>query len=115
MQAKTFAIFVSIVVMLIIINLIRRQKMTFKYSVLWLTTGVLAVVFAIWDSWLGQISNAMGFALPSNFVFFCLLAFLLLQSLFLTIYLNQQNTRLEALAQAIAILSAQDKKDDLKK
>ncbi len=110
MQARTVAIFVSVVIMLVVINLIRRQKMTFKFSVLWLGTSVIALFFSIVDQALFQISSWMGFTLPSNFAFFCLLAFLLLQTLFLTIYINEQNSRIEALAQTVGILEYQCQK-----
>jgi len=110
MQSRTFAIMVSVLIMLIVINLIRRQKMTFKYSMLWLATSLAALLFSIFDQALNQISSMMGFALPSNFVFFCLLSFFIIQSLFLTIYVNQQNSRIEALAQAVGILEYQQQK-----
>lgn len=115
MQARTVAILVSVAIMFVVINLIRRQKMTFKYSVLWLGTSSVALFFSIFDEILFKISDAMGFTLPSNFAFFCLLAFLLLQSLFLTIYMNEQNSRIESLAQAVGILEHQrNKSNELK-
>lgn len=104
MQSKTFAILAAVLVLIFVVDLIRREKMTFKYSVSWLG-GCLGVLFlAINDGLLARISSLAGFALPSNFVFFTLLLFLILVSLRITLQLNEQNTRAEALAQAIAAL-----------
>lgn len=112
MQAKTFAILTTLVILGLVIDLIRREKMTFKYALAWFAGCAIALVFAIQDSWLISVSKALGFSLPSNFIFFILLAFFILLSLLLTIHLNEQNSRSEALAQSVALL--QNELDHLK-
>ncbi len=110
MQAKTFALIMTALILFFVLNLIRRQKMSFKYAVVWLLSSSLTILFSIQDTWLQTISKWAGFVLPSNFVFFLLLIFVILFSLLLTLYINEQNSRTEALAQAIAKLDYRLKK-----
>ncbi len=115
MQAKTFAIIASASILITVIDLIRREKMTFKYSVLWLTASAASLFFACFDQFLVAIARAAGFELPSNFVFFMLLVFFIFQNLFSTIHLNQQNIRTEKLAQTIGILEHDLNRSAIKK
>jgi len=104
MNVKYFAIACSLAVAIFVIELIRREKMTFKYALTWLATSFVVVSFAVFDGALHRVSQLAGFALPSNFIFFLLLLFTIFFSLLLTIYINEQNKRSEILAQSLAIL-----------
>ena len=104
MNTKRLLVASALAILFFVIELIRRQKMTFKYSLFWLAS-CLAVLFFAWrDQFLIALSQWAGFVLPSNFIFFLLLVFFILLSLFLTLYVNEENNRSETLAQAIALL-----------
>lgn len=110
MQAQTFAIFVSFLIFAFVIDCIRRQKMTFKYSTFWLGASAVVFFLALNKNFLEKISKLAGFTLPSNFIFFLLLSFFVFLSLLLTIYINEQNSRTENLAQAMGALEYKFKK-----
>ncbi len=110
MQPKTFALIMTAFILISVINLIRRQKMTFKYALAWLTSCTLVIILTIQDSWIGSLAEWAGFALTSNFIFFLLLIFVIFFSLLLTIHINEQNSRTESLAQALAKLDHRLKK-----
>lgn len=110
MHPKIFALITAGTVLFFVIDLIRRQKMTFKYALTWLVTSGLVLFFTIQDPWLNQLAQWAGFTLPSNFIFFLLLVFVIFFSLLLTLYMNEQNSRSEALAQAIARMDLRIKK-----
>lgn len=104
MQAKTFAIICALTVLFFVLDLIRRQKMTFKYSLFWLGGSATVILLALNHRIVFRLSEMAGFQLPSNFIFFLMMTFFLLLSLFLTVYINEQNSRAEALTQAVGIL-----------
>jgi len=104
MQAKYFAIFVAVSIFLFVVELIRKQKMTFRYSVFWLSACVFVLLFSIADHLLIPTAHFFGFTLPSNFVFFLVQVFFLFLSLFLTLYINEQNNRTDTLIQQVGIL-----------
>lgn len=110
MQAKTFAILIAIFIFLLIVDLIRRQKMTFKYSLFWLSASAATLFLAVFDNTLHSLSRLAGFELSSNFVFFLFLAFISTLCLFLTVYINEQSDRTEKLAQALGLLDCRVRK-----
>ncbi len=114
MRAQTFAIIISFLILLFVIDSIRRQKMTFKYSALWLGTCTAVAFLALNENLIAKISKLAGFALPSNFIFFLLLSFFVFLSLLLTIYINEQNSRTETLSQAVGALEYKIKKIEKK-
>ena len=103
-QTQVVSLVVSLVIFCFVIELIRREKLTFKYAVGWLCASGAAVVFSIFEEGLFKISEWMGFELPSNFIFFTLLCFFVLLSLLLTIFLSQQNNRNDAMARKLGLL-----------
>lgn len=104
MGIKWLAIIISLVVLLATIELVRRERLTFKYALGWLVISVLALLFALFDQLVFRIAYTLGFELPSNFIFFSLLVFFVFLSLFLTIFLCEQNNRNDTIAQKIGIL-----------
>lgn len=104
MGVKTFAILVACTIFIMVLELIRRQKMTFKYSLAWLSASATVVFFAFNERVLFGLAKWVGFQLPSNFIFFSLLVFFVVLTLLLTLYINEQNTKTEKLAQAVGIL-----------
>ncbi len=104
MQAKTFAILAAFFIFAGIINQIRRQRMTFRFSVLWLAGSILVLFLAFNDGLLSKIAKWAGFELTSNFIFFLFMCFFILVSLCLTLYINEQTTRTERLVQSLGIL-----------
>lgn len=104
MIIKIFAISVSSVILILVIELVRREKLTFKYALGWMVISLIAIFFEIFDHLLFEISQLLGFTLPSNFIFFVLLTFFIFLSLFLTVFLCQQNSRNDIMAQKIGML-----------
>jgi hypothetical protein len=97
-------------VFLSIVELARREKISFKYAMPWFVVSLVAIFFAVFDRWLLGIAFALGFELASNFVFFaCLCGFVFL-SLFLTIFVCQLNERNEKMAQMIGLLEYEIRK-----
>ena len=113
MGIKLFAILVSLLLLLSTFDFVRRGKLTFKYAFGWIALSALAVFFIVFDSFLFNFSRMLGFVLPSNFVFFVLLAFFVFFSLFLTVFLCQQDNRNDTMAQKIGILEME--MEELKK
>lgn len=110
MQPKLFALIMTVLILIAVIELIRRQKMSFKYAFAWFILILGVIFFTIFDSWLLKIARWAGFTLLSNFVFFLLLIFVIFFSLLLTIHINEQNNRTETTVQALAKLHYRIKK-----
>lgn len=88
----------------VIIELVRRERLTFKYAAGWLLLAVLGFLFSRDDRFLRWAAERLGFELLSNFVFFSVLCGFVFLSLYLTILLCQQNERNDRIAQRLGLM-----------
>jgi hypothetical protein len=93
-----------VAIFLFVIDLVRRRRLTFKYAVAWLLVSGGAIFFAFFYRLLFALAALLGFELPSNFIFFALFCVFVFLSLLLTVFLCQQNSRNDVMAQKIALL-----------
>ena len=104
MNIHVVAFAVSVAIFLFVIDLVRRRRLTFKYAVAWLMVSGGAIFFAVFYRLIFCCAALLGFALPSNFIFFVLFCVFVFLSLLLTVFLCQQNSRNDVMAQKIALL-----------
>jgi hypothetical protein len=104
MTTKSLAILLAVLGLVFIVELVRRERLTFKYASTWMMIFLAAAFFAVFDNLLQAIATFFGFELTSNFVFFAILSGFVFLSLLLTIFLCQQNDRNDKMAQKIGLL-----------
>ncbi len=95
---------VSIVVMLLIIELVRRRKLREEYSWLWLLTGSVILLLMMWVDLLKWVTHMVGAIVPSSTVFFLAFLFLMLISLHFSVVISRLTDRNKELAQQHALL-----------
>lgn len=110
MNIKILSIVVTSLFLLGVLELTRREKLTFKYSFAWMGMCVLAIFFEVFDNYLVSIAAMFGFELASNFIFYVLLSVFVLLTLLLTVFLCQQNDRNNKMAQKIGQLELEIEK-----
>jgi hypothetical protein len=110
MKAQYAAIVFSAAVLLFVVDLVRREKLTFRYAAGWMAASAVALLIAVFDEWLERIAHAFGFQLASNFIFFLVLGGLVLMTLLMTLFLCRQNKRNDRLAQKIGMLELEIEK-----
>jgi hypothetical protein len=96
----------------IVLELVRRRHLQERYSLLWLLTGVVILIFAVWQRALSELASAMGIVYPPSALFVLLGAFFLVVLLhYSTVIskLSEQNTRL---AQRLALLEERQRADE---
>jgi hypothetical protein len=101
-KVLTFAL--SLFMLLLVLELIRREKLTFKYAFGWMIVSVMAILLVLCDQFLFSLANFFGFQLASNFIFFSILSVFVFLSLLMTIFLCQQNSRNDTIAQKIGMM-----------
>ncbi len=94
---------VSISILIIVFELIRRRRLREEYSLLWLLSGVVILLFSIFPGLLDVISKAMGiYYLTTLFVISFL--FLLFIVLHFSTVISRLSERNKDLAQELSIL-----------
>ena len=107
---RVLAFVLSFILFMVVIELVRREKLTFKYAVGWLAASLAGMCSVIFDDVLYGISKWLGFQVASNFIFFGLISIFIFLGLVMTIFLCQQDNRNHTMAQKIALLELELKR-----
>ncbi|WP_037575540.1 DUF2304 domain-containing protein [Phaeacidiphilus oryzae] len=104
MQLSVLTSVTSVVIVLCILELLRRQQLREKYAVVWLLIGLAVMPLGFDPSLLDSVAGAMGVASGASLVLFSGFVLILLVSL----HLSWETSRLEAetrsLAEEVALL-----------
>jgi hypothetical protein len=103
-RVKIVALVISIGMMLLIIELVRRRKLREEYSWLWLLTGSVIIVLMMWFGLLKWTTHLIGAIKPSSAIFFLAFLFLFIISLHFSVVISRLTDRNKELAQKYALL-----------
>lgn len=98
------------VVLIFVIEMLRRQKIREKYAVLWIVIGVATLILAAFPDLLTWAARLVGVQVPSNLLFAIAVILLLGVTLHLSREVSAGEDEIRALAEEVAILRA-DLKD----
>jgi hypothetical protein len=106
MQARIqlVAILGAAILLLSVLELVRRRRLMERYALLWLLSAVVLLALAIWRSALATISHAIGVIYPPNALFFIAIGFILLLLLHFSSAVSRLSDQSETLAQRQALL-----------
>lgn len=99
-----FAVVFSILFILFIINLVRKNKLDEKYSILWLVFGVIIFILALFPSLVDKIADMFNvFYAPSLLLLFGIIT-VGVYIVHITIVITKQNKMIIKLTQEVGIL-----------
>ena len=70
LRIELMAILASCLILIVVVDLIRREKLRARYSLFWLLAGVIFLIFSLWGDLLGLAARVIGIYSPSNALFF---------------------------------------------
>jgi hypothetical protein len=111
-RQKILALAVSLTLLVIIVELVRRRRLREEYSFLWIATGLGILVLALWYGLLERITRFIGAGLPTSTLFFFALVFLMLLSLQFSVKVSDLSKQVKNLAQQIALLQVKEPGND---
>lgn len=114
LHQKIFAISVSIVLFIVIIDLVRRRKLREEFSWLWLLTGAVIILLAGWYDLLKLVSGVIGAIIPTTTLFLSSAIFFIVINLYYATKISSLHDQVKDLAQHVAILQAEVRKSTLK-
>lgn len=94
----------SIILLLIILELVRRKYLRERYALIWIVTGSLFLLLSIKVQFLYEISRFLGFTVASNALFFFGILFLLLIVLGLSVITSRLAEKNKVLTQELVLL-----------
>ncbi len=94
----------SIVWFIIILKLVKNNKISIRYSMIWLFMALTIFLVGITPKFMAFIASKVGFQTTANLVIAILLTVLIILSLVLTIIVTNQKTQINKLIQEVSIL-----------
>ncbi len=104
LRAHIAILALSIATLVFILRLVRRHRLRAKYSVLWVSLGVVLAIVASAPSLLENFSDAIGVKTPALTFLLMAITFLLVLSLHFSWELSRLEDRSRALSEEIALL-----------
>jgi len=101
---QVIAIVVSISLFLYILYLVRKKKIKEEYSLLWLSSSFVFILFSIWRDGLEYFAKLIGIAYPPAALFLLLLLAIFLILIEFSINISKLSEQNKILAQELAIL-----------
>jgi hypothetical protein len=106
MSANWLGLAAAALLLVFVLELLRRGILRERFAALWLVVGVALAIVALVPGILRSAADALGFELPSNLLFFGAIVFLLLVSIQLSYEISRLDARTRRLAEDLALLSA---------
>jgi len=100
------ALVVSMGLLVLIIELVRRRRLREEYALLWLVTALGILILTLRFNWLLWLTRLIGADEPMSTLFFFGVLFSMFISLHYSTRISQLNEQVKDLAQALAIAQA---------
>ena len=101
---QVVSIITSGLILFAVIELIRRNQLKERYSLIWLGTALVLIIFSIWRPLLHLVARTLGIYYPPSFLFLLGFAFLLLLLLHFSMIASSLSEKNKHLAQEIGLL-----------
>ncbi len=107
-----FAIVFAIVFEIFILNLVRRNKLDEKYSILWIILGIIILFVAIFPNSIVTIAGWFNVYYPPTLMLLFALMVLGVYIIHISIVITKQNKMIVKLTQELAIVKEKMEKKD---
>lgn len=104
MASYIFGIVSALLILIVVIELLRRRHLRERHAIWWFIAGVLALVAGIFPATLEWAAGSLGIEVPLNLVFFVSIAILFLVCLQNSAELTKLESKTRIMAEKIAIL-----------
>lgn len=103
-KLQIVAIVVSSGLLLIVLEMVRRRRLTERYALIWLGSALVLLVLSAWANLLDRVSDLVGVATPVNALFGVAFGFVLLLLLHFSVTVSRLSEENKLLAQEAARL-----------
>jgi len=94
----------AILLLVVIFELIRSRRLQERYALLWLLTGIVVLVLAVWRDGLGKLADALGISYPPSMLFLLTGFFVLVLLLHYSTVISRLSDQNRILAQRLALI-----------
>ena len=106
-RIEIVALIVSIVLLIVVLELVRRRKLTEEYSFLWILSSLLLLALSVRREILHAVARWLGVYYPPIVLVMLLIVMVFVASLCFSVIVSRQRQQIERLIEETAILSAE--------
>lgn len=96
----------SVLLFVVMLNLLSKNKVPVRYSLLWILSAVLVFIVGAFPNFISLFTEMVGFQTTSNLVIGIILVMLLTITLILTIIVSGQKKQIKLLIQEVSMLKS---------
>ena len=104
MKLNVLTVVVGVLLLLVILELLRRRQLREKYAVLWIVVGLGVIPMAVFPRGLDRVAKLIGVASGASLVLFLGIVLLLLICTHLSWEVSQLEEETRALAEEVALI-----------
>jgi hypothetical protein len=104
------AVVVSGGLLLLVLELVRRRKLTEEYSFVWIVCSAAVLLLSLCRNILHIAAQALGIFYPPALLILVLVLFVFLVSLYFSVVVSRQRQQIERLVEELALLGADVRK-----
>src|SRR5215218_6815511 len=112
-RIQILTIFVAAVLLVGVIELVRRRRLLERYALVWLVSSVVLLGLSIWRGALDRIAEQIGVSYPPNALFIVAFGFVLWMLLHFSVAVSRLSDQSKILAQRIAPLEERMRRREL--
>lgn len=112
LRQKMFFLTIAVVLLIVILELVRRRRLRVEYSWLWIASGCTIIFLIIRYDQLIWLTELVGAAIPTSTLFFLCILYLALLSLNYSVRLTSLSQQVKELSQDLALLRAREEEPE---
>ena len=109
LRVQLVAIGGSLLLLVAVLELVRRRRFLERYALLWLASGLCLLALAVWKGLLDQVAGAIGIFYAPSALFVVAFGFIMLLLLHFSVAVSRLADQSKVLAQRLALLEARQK------
>jgi NO-binding membrane sensor protein with MHYT domain len=106
-RVQVVAIAVSVVLLMVVLELVRRRKLVEEYSLLWILGSLAILGLSIWRGLLDIAARELGVFYPPSLLLMLLVVSVFVALLWFSVVLSRQRQQIDRLVEETAILGAE--------
>jgi hypothetical protein len=103
-RIQLVAITVTLGLLVVVLELVRRRRLLERYAVLWLFSALVLFALAVWKDLLATLAEAVGIFYPPSALFVIAFGFILVLLLHFSLAVSRLADQTKTLAQRLALL-----------
>jgi hypothetical protein len=103
-KAQIIALVVTFLILLLVLDLVRRRRLSERYAIIWMSAAFALLILSIWTGGLDAIADLMGIQEPANAIFIIAFAVGFLLLLNFSVVSSRLSEESKVLAQEVARL-----------